>query len=108
MGTSYLQSSFYCNECIMGKRLYLDAGESHLFHLSSPPGHLPQNVWFPVSLEVPTFLCLWTPLFTRCMVSCHLACDPPFSWLIPSYLLVVSKRRKGFKKEGVIAHATKG
>ena len=44
----------------MSKRLHLDAKESHLFPLLClPPVHLsPQNVWFPVSLEVSAFLFL--------------------------------------------------
>ena len=46
-----------------------------------------QNVWFTVSLEVlPFFVCLWPPLFTKCMISCHLT-PALISLLIPSYLL---------------------
>ena len=40
-----------------------------------------QNVWFPVSLKVSAFLCL----FMRCRISCHLALAP-ISPLTPSYL----------------------
>ena len=47
--------------------------------LPSPPffvchwGIITQNVWFPVSLKVPTFFCLsMDPCFTRYIISCHL------------------------------------
>ena len=56
---------------------------SHFF-FCLPSGHLsPQNVCFPVSLEVPAFLAAHGPtLFTRCVVSCHLAHVPfLFSYL---------------------------
>lgn len=46
------------------------------FSYPSFSGHLSlQNMWFPVSPEeVPSFRGVpKIPLFTRCMVSCHLA-----------------------------------
>ena len=60
------------------------------FFFLSAPGHLsPQNVWFPVSLEVLAFLCLpivsclqdaWFPATWPCA---------PLSLLTPSYLPAV-------------------
>ena len=61
-------------------------------HFSLPLGPLlPKNVWFPVGLKAPAFLCLPVDLllFIRCLISCHLAPDP-LSLFIPSYLLVVT------------------
>lgn len=55
-----------------------------LSHLSLPPGHSSaQNAWFLISPEVPVSLGLskGPPLFTRCVISCHLA-RAPLSLLI--------------------------
>ena len=61
-------------------------------HLSLLLGHLPsQNVWFPVSLEVPASLYLPKdpPLFIRDVVSFHLD-SAPLSLLISNYLPVLT------------------
>ena len=61
----------------MSNRLHSDAGDSSLSYCLPPV--ITQNMWFPISPEIPTFL------FTRWVVSCNLA-PAPNSLLRPSYL----------------------
>ena len=63
----------------MSQSLHSNAGDPRPFPFLPPEHLLPQNVWSPVSLEGTAFLCLWTQLFTRCLVSFHLPPCPPFS-----------------------------
>lgn len=72
VGTSYLSGQFYCNEGIMINRL-------HSGHLAA------KNVWFPFSVEIPTFLCLPTDP-TVCMIWFPaIWSHSPLSLFIPSY-----------------------
>ena len=76
----------------MTKRLHLDAGESHLFPslFVCLQDSYQSNMWFPVSLEVPAFLCLpmdpnslqdeWFPV----------SCPMLIPLFIPSYLPTVT------------------
>lgn len=82
----------------MRESFHWDAGDSHsspaFFVCYSDPYHpkcvvslLSEVSCFPLSAHGP-------PLFTRCMVSCHLAPGPwplpPITLLMPSYLLAVT------------------
>ena len=80
IGTSYLHDYFYCNDGIMSNRLNLDAGDSRL----SPPFFVClQGTYHPkcaVSCQSGgscfSLSAHGTPLFTRCVISCHLAPAP--------------------------------
>ena len=86
-GKFSFEGFLYCNESIRSKS-YMWTPEipsfSHLSLFASRTLTTPA-VWFPVSLEAPSFVCSETPLFTRWVVSCCLARAPVSLW-VSSYL----------------------
>ena len=89
MGTC-LQVWFYYNEGIMSNKLH-DWRFTPLFTSLCFQGtyHHKMCAFLSVWRFLLFFICPWTPLFTWCVVSCHMA-PCPLSLLIPSYLPAVT------------------
>ena len=76
--------NLFCYENTMSKSLYMDARDSHFspfsfFCLWLGWTLITPNMWFPVSLKVPTFLCL--PMDPRCLQDSWF----PATWPLPPF-----------------------
>ena len=68
----------------MSNRLHSDARDSSLSHCLPPV--ITQNMWFPISPEIPTFLCL--PVDSCCLQDGWFPATWPLPLILCSYLAI--------------------